>query len=155
MFRMRLSERWRLEAEYLRLDRDNEKQIMRTIDWGNLNIPVTATVKGAFDVEDARIGVSYAFIRRPDKEVGVGVGAHVASLDASVSTKNFGSQRADTTTPLPVLTLYARMALTDRWLLNVQVDRLSLDTGDVDGSIFSSGTEFVYQPWRHFNIGLG
>jgi hypothetical protein len=40
-------------------------------------------------------------------------------------------------------------------LFNVRVDRLSLDTGDVDGNIFSTGLDFVYQPWRHFSVGLG
>jgi hypothetical protein len=155
MFRMRLSERWRLEAEYFKLDRDNEKQLSRTIDWGDLNIPINAVARGDFSVEDVRVSVGYSFFQRKDKEIGVGLGAHVMSMEASLSTRNFGSERADESAPLPVVTFYARMALTDRWLLNVRVDRLSLDYEDIDGSIFSSGTEFVYQPWRHFNIGIG
>ena len=155
MFRMRLSERWRLEAEYFKLDRDNEKQLSRTIDWGDLNIPINGVVRGDFSVEDVRVSVGYSFFQRKDKEIGVGLGAHVMDMEASLSTRNFGSERADESAPLPVITFYARMALTDRWLLNVRVDRLSLDYEDIDGSIFSSGTEFVYQPWRHFNIGIG
>jgi hypothetical protein len=155
LFRMRLSERWRLEAEYFSLDRDNEKQVSRTIDWGDLSIPINAAAKGTFNLEDARVSVGYSFFQRKDKEIGVGLGAHVMSLEAEFSTRNFGSERASETAPLPVLTFYARMALTDRWLLSVRVDRLSLDTGDIDGSIFSSGTDFVYQPWRHFNVGIG
>jgi len=47
------------------------------------------------------------------------------------------------------------MALTDRWLLSMRVDRLSLDTGDIDGKVFSSGLDLIYQPWRHVSIGLG
>jgi hypothetical protein len=155
MFRMRLSERFRLEAEYFKLDRDNEKQVSRTIDWGDLNIPIDAVARGSFDVEDARIGVGYSFFQRKDKEVGVGLGAHVMSMEAKFTTRNFGSEGASQSAPLPVVTFYARIALTDRWLLSVRVDRLSLDVGDTDGSIFSSGTDFVYQPWRHFNIGIG
>jgi hypothetical protein len=155
MFRMRLSERFRLEAEYFKLDRDNEKQVSRTIDWGDLNIPIDAVARGSFDVEDARIGVGYSFFQRKDKEVGVGLGAHVMSMEAKFTTRNFGSEGASQSAPLPVVTFYARIALTDRWLLSVRVDRLSLDVGDTDGSIFSSGTDFVYQPWRHFNLGIG
>jgi hypothetical protein len=155
MFRMRLSERWRLEAEYFKLDRDNEKDLSRTIEWGDLTIPINAFARGEFSVEDVRVSVGYSFFQRKDKEIGIGLGAHVMSMDASLSTRNFGSEAASESAPLPVVTFYARMALTDRWLLNVRVDRLSLDTGDIDGSIFSSGTEFVYQPWRHFNIGIG
>ena len=38
---------------------------------------------------------------------------------------------------------------------SIRDDRLSLDTGDIDGKIFSSGLDVVYQPWRHFGVGLG
>lgn len=154
-FRWRMSERWLLDVEYFSLDRDNEKEISRTLDWGDLNVPVNASVRSTFDIQDTRVSVGYSFFRRPDKEIGIGLGAHVTKLGASLSTANFGSQRASQSAPLPVATMYARMALTDRWLLSVRIDRLSLDTGDVDGNIFSSATDFVYQPWRHFNISLG
>jgi hypothetical protein len=156
MVGMRLFERWRLEAEYFKLDRANDKVVSRTLDWGRLSIPVTAGVESSFSAEDIRVGVGYSFFRRIDKEIGVGLGAHVLSLEATLSTRNLGSQRAAVdSTPLPVVTFYARMALTDRWLLNVRVDRLSLDAGDIDGRIFTSEVEFVYQPWRHVNLGVG
>lgn len=153
--RWHFTKRWQLEVEYFKLDRDNEKQIQRTIDWGNLNVPVNGVAKGSFNIEDFRVSVGYSFFRTQDKEVGVGLGAHVAKLEAGLSTLNFGSEVASQTAPLPFLTLYARMALTDRWLLTMRVDRLSLDTGDIDGQIFSSGLDVIYQPWRHFSIGLG
>lgn len=154
-FRWRMFERWLLQAEYFELNRDNEKQVSRTIDWGDLSVPVNAFARGTFDMSDIRVSVGYSFFRTKDKEIGIGLGAHVTDLEATFSTQNFGSERASQSAPLPVLMMYAQMALTDRWLLSVRVDRLSLDTGDVDGSIFSSGTDFVYQPWRHFAMGLG
>jgi hypothetical protein len=154
-FRMHISERWALEAEYFSLNRDGEKQLSRTIDWGNLSFPIDAAVRGSSDLEDFRISVGYSFFRRKDKEIGFGIGAHVMSLDAALTTRNLGSERASQSAPLPVLTMYSQIALTDRWLFRVRVDRLSLDTGEVDGSVFSSATDFVYQPWRHFGVGLG
>lgn len=154
-FRMRLSSRWVLEAEYFSLNRDGERQLERTIDWGDLSIPVNAAVRGTSSLDDLRVSVGYSFFRRKDKEIGVGIGAHVMSFDASLSTQNFGSQKASQSAPLPVLTMYAQIALTDRWLFRTRVDRLGLDTGEVDGSVFSSATDFVYQPWRHFGAGIG
>jgi hypothetical protein len=154
-FRMHFSERWLLDAEYFSLTREGAKDLSRTIDWGDLDIPVNASVRGSFDMKDTRVSVGYSFFRRKDKEIGIGVGLHVMSLDAALSTANLGSEAASQSAPLPVITMYAQMALTERWLLRVRVDRLSLATGDVDGSIFSSGTDFVYQPWRHFGVGLG
>jgi hypothetical protein len=155
MFRTRFLERWQLELEYFKLDRANQKQISRTIDWGDLDVPIDAMARGSFDVEDARVSIGYSFFKTADKEVGFGLGAHVTRIEASLATERLGSDRAAQTAPLPFVTVYARMALTDRWLLNVRVDRLSLDTGDIDGKVFSSGAEFIYQPWRHFNIGIG
>jgi hypothetical protein len=149
------TKRWRLEVEYFKLDRDNEKEVQRVIDWGNLNIPITAVAKGTFNMEDFRVSVGYSFFRTKDKEIGIGLGAHVAKLEAGLSTRNFGSDFASQTAPLPFFTFYARMAMTDRWLLSFRVDRLSLDTGDIDGKVFSSGLDVTYQPWRHFGIGLG
>lgn len=153
--RWHFTKRWQLELEYFKLDRDNEEQVQRVIDWGNLNIPIEGVAKGSFNIEDFRVGLGYSVFRSKDKEVGIGIGAHVAKLEAGLSTRNFGSEAASQTAPLPFLTLYARMALTDRWLLSMRVDRLSLDTGDIDGKVFSSGLDLFYQPWRHFSIGLG
>ncbi|GFE80594.1 hypothetical protein GCM10011487_25940 [Steroidobacter agaridevorans] len=153
--RWHFTKRWQLEVEYFKLDRDNEKQVQRVVDWGDVNVPIDGVAKGTFNIEDFRVSVGYSFFRTKDKEVGVGLGAHVAKLEAGLSTRNFGSDFASQTAPLPFLTLYARMALTDRWLLSMRVDRLSLDTGDIDGKVFSSGLDVIYQPWRHFSIGLG
>jgi len=112
-------------------------------------------VRASFKTQDLRVGVGYSIFRTQDKEVGFGLGAHIAKFEATLSTANFGSERASQSAPLPFLNFYARMALTDRWLLSVRVDRLSLDTGDIEGNIFSSGTDIVYQPWQHFSVGLG
>lgn len=155
MFRMQLSERWRLEAEYFKLERDKEQLISRTINWGDLNIPLGVGVRTRFSLEDVRLGLGYSFFRSRDKEVGVGLGLHVTSIEAELATQNFGAESADTSAPLPTLSVYARVALTDRWLLGMRVDRLSLDQGDVAGGITSGGIEFIYQPWRHVNIGMG
>jgi hypothetical protein len=153
--RWHFTKRWQLEVEYFSLDRSNEKQAQRVIDWGNLNIPVNAVAKATFNMEDFRVSVGYAFFRSKDKEVGFGLGAHVAKLEAGLTTQNLGSEFASQTAPLPFATLYARVALTDRWLLSMRVDRLSLSTGNIDGDIFSSGLDLIYQPWRHFSVGLG
>jgi len=153
--RWHFARRWQVEVEYFNLDRSKEKQTQRNLTWGNLNIPITTVTTSTFNVEDFRVSLGYSFFRTQDKEVGIGLGAHVAELQAGLATQSFGSQRTSETAPLPFATLYARMALTDRWLLNVRVDRLSLDTGDIDGSVFSSGLDLIYQPWRHFSFGLG
>jgi hypothetical protein len=153
--RWHFTRRWQLEVEYFKSDREHEKQAQRVINWGDVSIPVDAQATGTFNMEDFRVSVGYAFFRSKDKEVGIGLGAHVAKLEAGLATRNFGSDFASQTAPLPFITIYGRVALTDRWLMSVRVDRLSLDTGDIDGKVFSSGLDLTYQPWRHFSITAG
>ncbi|HWK51415.1 MAG TPA: hypothetical protein VNR40_16085 [Steroidobacter sp.] len=153
--RWHFTKRWQLEVEYFNLDRSNTQSLERNITWGNLNVPVTATAHSRFNIEDFRVGIGYSFFKTQDKEVGIGLGAHVARLQAGLTTTNFGSEETSESAPLPFITTYVRLALTDRWLLSMRVDRLSLSSGDIDGSVFSSGLDVIYSPWRHFSFGLG
>ncbi len=153
--RWHFAKHWKVELEYFNLDRSDTKQIERALQWGNLNIPPTVPVTSTFNLRDIRASIGWSFFRTQDKEVGVGLGAHVTRLQASLSTPNLGSDAASQTAPLPFLSLYARLALTDRWLLSMRVDRLSLTTGNIDGKVFASGADILYQPWRHFGVGLG
>lgn len=154
-FRMRLSQRWRLEADYVKTERQHDRQLSRTIEFGNLSIPLNASVNTSFTYEDIRLGVGYSFFRRKDKEVGIGLGVHETKLTASLETSSAGSERASKSAPLPTLSIYSDVALTDRWLLSMRLDRLAMSVGDTDGSVSNTGITFVYQPWRHFNIGFG
>ena len=38
---------------------------------------------------------------------------------------------------------------------SIRDDRLSLDTGDIDGEIFGRGRDLVYQAWPNLRVDLG
>jgi len=71
--RWHFTKRWRVEVEYFKLDRDNEKQVQRVIDWGNVNVPSDAVAKGTFNMEDFRVSVGYAFFRSRTRKSGSGL----------------------------------------------------------------------------------
>jgi hypothetical protein len=99
--------------------------------------------------------VGYSFFKRTDKELGVGLGLHVASYDISMSTAHFGSQSEDVLAPLPVLSAYGQFALTEHWAVGGRLDRFSLSYGKYDGSLTSLGLDLLYQPFRHVGFGAG
>ena len=80
-----------------------------------------------------------------DKELGAGIGFHVAAYDVSLRTANFGSESEDVTAPLPVFTIYGQFALTDRWAVGARLDRFSLDYDKYEGSIGALGVDLGYQ----------
>jgi len=154
--RWRFSDNWRLELEYFSLHRNSSTNIDVQIDWGDQTFPIGTRIDSKFDIDDTRLSVGYSFFKRPDKEVGVAFGLHLASIDASLASSTGGqSQGGKVLAPLPVFSIYGQCAFTDRWALNARFDSFSLEYGAYGGSIFSSGVDVLYQPWRHIGFGLG
>ena len=153
--RWRFGERWRVDAEYFQLNRSSERTIDREINWGDQTFPLNARVATTFDFSDLRVSLGYSFFKRPDKELGVGIGLHVATYEVSLSSANFGSQAEDVLAPLPVLSLYGQFALTEHWAVGTRIDRLSLSYDKYDGSLTSFALDLLYQPFRHVGFGAG
>ena len=152
--RWRLGERWRVEAEYFQLNRSGEKTIDRNIQWGENVYPVNASVQSKFDFSDLRVSVGYSFFKTRDKEIGVGLGLHVAAYDVGLTSNSVGSEQQDVTAPLPVLSVYGQFALTDHWAVSARLDRLSLSYQNYDGSLTAMGIDLMYQPFRHVGFGI-
>jgi len=153
--RWRLGERWRVEAEYFQLNRSASKIIDRDIQWGDTTYPVNASVSSKFDFSDLRVSAGYAFFRRPDKEVGVGAGLHIAQYDVSLSANGSATESTSVTAPLPVVSIYSQFALTEQWAISARLDRFVLKYDTFDGSITAVGLDVMYQPFRHVGVGLG
>jgi len=154
-FLWRMTERWRLEVEYFSLNRDASRTLATEIRWGDNVYPVGSTVNTSYDFSDTRVGVGYSFFKRRDKELGVGVGLHVAGIKASLETSGTSAEAADVTAPLPVLSLYGAFALTNEWAVRMRVDWLSLNYGAYSGDVRSAAIDVLYQPWRNVGFGLG
>jgi hypothetical protein len=155
MGRWRFGQAWRLEAEYFQFNRSGSKRIDREIQWGDTVYPVSAQLDSAFDFSDLRISAGYAFFRRPDKEVGVGLGLHVAQYDVRLSSNAIGTESSAVTAPLPVFSIYSQFALTERWAISARMDRFVLRYREFDGSVTALGLDLMYQPFRHVGFGLG
>jgi hypothetical protein len=152
--RMRLGERWRVEAEYFQLNRSGERSTEREIHWGEEVYPVNTELRSRFDFSDLRVSAGYSFFKTVDKEVGVGLGLHVAAYDVSISANAIGEEQEDVTAPLPVLSLYTQFALTERWAIGGRLDRFSLSYENYDGSLTALAIDIAYQPFRHVGFGL-
>lgn len=153
--RVRLGERWRIEAEYFALNRTGERQLNTQIQWGDTVYPVNANVQSSFDFFDLRVSAGYAFFKTPDKELGIGLGLHVAKYAIALTANAIGTEDEDVLAPLPVLSLYGQFALTDRWAVGGRFDWLSLTYDKYSGSLRSHGIDILYQPFKHVGIGLG
>ena len=115
----------------------------------------TRSVSSKFDFSDLRVSAGYSFFRTPDKELGVGLGLHMASYDVSLNSPATGGEGQDVLAPLPVLSLYGQFALTDRWAVGARLDRFSLEYDKFSGGLTSLALDLQYQPFRHVGFALG
>ena len=154
-FLWRITDRWRLEVDYFSLNRDATRTLATEISWGDQVFPVGTTVDTKFDFSDIRISGGYSFFKRRDKELGVGVGVHVAGIKTSLQGSGTGAEAADVTAPLPVLNLYGVFALTSEWALRMRMDWLSLNYDIYSGDLRSTAIDVLYRPFRNVGFGLG
>jgi hypothetical protein len=155
MARIRFGERWRFEAEWFQLNRDAQRTVDRDIRFGDQVFPVNTTVSSSFDFYDLRLSAGYSFFKRPDKELGVGFGFHIAQYDVRLAGATLGAQQEDVLAPLPVLSLYGQFALTDKWAVGGRLDRFALNYDKFSGGLSSMALDLTYQAFRNVGFGLG
>ena len=153
--RVRLGERWRIEASYFQLTQSGDRAIDRDIHWGGIVYPINTELSSKMQFSDLRVSAGYSIFKTSDKELGVGLGLHVLGYKASIRSDTLGSESTDVLAPLPVLSVYGQFALDDQWSAGFRLDRLSLTYGQYSGGITVMGLDLLYQPFRHVGFGLG
>jgi hypothetical protein len=155
-FLWRMTDHWRLEVDYFSLNRSATRTLSSQIEWGDLGvIPAGTSVTSSYDFSDIRVSAGYSFFKRRDKELGVGIGLHVAGIDASVQASGGSAESSDVTAPLPVLNLYGAFALTNEWAVRFRLDWLSLNYDIYSGDLRNTSIDVLYQPFRNVGFGLG
>lgn len=153
--RVRIGNRWRIEAEYFGLNRSGTRAINRTITWGDNTYPIGVVVSSTFDTDIYRLSGGYSFIKNDQAELGIALGVHATDFRISLAASGFGAQSADALAPLPTFGIYGSYALSPRWLLSGRVDYFSLDYDEYDGSLVNAQAGIDYRFTRNFGIGLG
>lgn len=154
-FLWRFGERWRLEVGYFQLDRSATRTLATDVTWGDQVFPVGSTVNSSYDIYDIRTSIGYTFFKRPDKELGVGIGLHVMKLKGSLEAAGIGVESATVTAPLPVFNFYGTFALTNEWAMRARMDWLSVTYQQYSGEIRSTAIDLIYQPFRNVGFGVG
>jgi hypothetical protein len=154
-FLWRITERWRLEVDYFSLNRDATRTLGTQVEWGNQVFPVGTTVTSKYDFSDIRISGGYSFFKRRDKELGAGLGLHVAGIKTALQAAGVGAEDTDVLAPLPVVNFYGVFALTNEWAVRARVDWLSLNYDIYSGDLRSTAIDVLYRPFRNVGFGFG
>lgn len=157
---LRLGQRWRIEGEYFSIDRDKTTVIDRTLEIGDETFEIGATVNSFFDTDVYRLSLGYAFLKRPNAEMGAVLGAHVTTFDLGISAIGSGgnidkAETADTLAPLPTIGLYGSYAFSPRWLMQGRADYFTLDYEEYSGTLLNFNIGLEFQLAKHVGLGAG
>ena len=160
LLNLRLGQRWRIEGEYFSIDRDKTTVIDRTLEIGDETFEIGATVNSFFDTDVYRLSLGYAFLKRPNAEMGAALGAHVTTFDLGISAIGSGgnidtAERADTLAPLPTIGLYGHYAFSPRWLLQGRADYFTLEYEEYSGTLLNFNVGLEFQLAKHVGLGAG
>jgi hypothetical protein len=159
----RLGDRWQIGMDYFTIDVAGGRQVNFDFEFGDLEVPVGASVDASLDVDFYVLSMSYAFYRSERLEVGAGIGVHgvdlkydmFAEVSAGSLVRALGEEEDDFLAPLPNAALYASYALSPRLLGQVQGGWISLSYDEYDGELLALHAQLAYLLTKRTSLGLG
>ena len=153
-FRMR--ERHLLRVDYFKLSRYGESTLARQINFRNQVFRINDRVATNLDWRMMGFNYTFAALRRPTFELGLGAGLHLLEADArsEIRARNI-RETGSGTAALPTLGVDGTWAFHRRWSIGGFARYLSVSSGDIDGSFTDLHVDVQYRWKRNVAIGIG
>lgn len=163
-FSWRISQHWKLAAQYFRSSDNFGASLEEDIEWGDDIFPLGADVNGGQDFALVRSLLGYEF-NSSDKHVfGIGAGLHWLEIGSFIEgdlqvggpggpmVSDRRSVRAKGI--VPNLGAWYRYSLTSKWVLTARYDWLSVALGEYDGRLVNASAGINYQMFDNFGVGV-
>ena len=167
-FNWRFQPRHQFHVEWFQLNRKGASTARRILQINDTTIGVGAPMNSKIDFNLGRLTYGYSIIRDNRFDLSFLVGAHVATVKATVTSAGnvtvngvplVGRSRTDSsstlTFPLPHLGGSLSYEFTPRLAGQLTLLAFALDLGDYSGSLIETDALMVYQLSKHFGIGGG
>ena len=153
--RWRITEEWRIEAEYFRFNRSATRTLSRDITWNDQVVTVGTQVHSVFDFQDLRLSTGYSFYKTTDKELGAALGLHVAEFRTTVSSSTITDDGGTVTAPLPVLDVYGGFAMSEHFAVAFRFDAFKVAWSPYAAHLYEIGLDLTWNPVRNVGLGIG
>lgn len=137
----------------LKRDGDSNTPINLVID--GETIPIDTEVATSFETQVIAFKYDFAFVKRDNLMMEVGLGLSVQDLDFKISADDVGFEdSSDLTAPLPTITLGLDWAITPKWIASADFGWFDLQIDDVKGEITEFRGGITWKPWDNFGFNL-
>ena len=152
-FEWRFFNRHALALRYFKLGRNGTNDTPINLIINGITIPINAEVDSFFDVEVIALKYNFAFIKRDNLRMDVGLGLSVQDLKFGIAAREVDIEEdADVTAPLPTITLGLDWAITPKWIANLDLGWFEIKLDNVKGKITEFRGGVTWMPWE--NVGF-
>jgi hypothetical protein len=154
MFRLR--EKNRLRVDYFKTTRYGDKQLTKTVAFGDQTFLVNDRAQTKLDYR--ALGLTYTrsvlYFDRFELGVGVGISLLEAHAKGEVVARNV-REKEDGVAPYPTLALDSTWRISKRWSFNARGQTFTANLSDFTGSLSDYHGDIQYRWQRNFTVGLG
>lgn len=156
----RPSSRSRFDFSYYGINRSSAYTLQENVTFGDHTYAVNAKVDAYFNTDIYRLSYGYAFLSRPDFEVGFSVGGHIVRGRVGVGLAANGMEGTindsfNFAAPLPDVGLWGGYTLGNRWAINGEVEYFALTFKKVSGRILGFNAALTYKALDNLNLSAG
>jgi len=145
----------RLEIGYLEVDRSGQAIIEEDLKFGDTTFPAGTNLASSSERDILKLSYGYSLILNAQAEFGVSAGLHRSNNKTQFADQDNTLKASDEIAPLlPVVGIYASVALGERVNLLVDGDLFRLDFNNYVGSQTAVNLELQYD-LNVFGFGLG
>jgi hypothetical protein len=159
-FQWQVAKRHRVGVRWQKLDRSSTTDVDEDIQWGDVIIPVNATLNLEHDV--SQYFVDYAFYPWVKERWAAGFGLGFRWMDLSttlawegLNVSDDGRSQSTASGPLPYLYFEYRRLFSDNWRFMTGLGWLSVKVGDIDGTQWIGHVAIEYLAGNRWSFGAG
>ena len=161
---------WGFSVSYSGFDSDGQVSASEAGNFGDIEWGVNASLDSDLSLDLYIADVHWDFLNTERTHVGVGVGLHIADLEANIGATisadingtpldppiDLGSETAALTAPLPNVSLRAGHRFGDSWYLGGTFGYFELSVDNIEGELISLRGSLEWRPGGGaFGAGLG
>jgi hypothetical protein len=153
---IRLRERNRLRVDYMKVARNGDQVLARTINFGNQTFNITDRAQTLLEWRDLTFTYTRSLLYTPRFELGLGLGISILEARArgEVVARNIRESQ-EAVGAFPTFALDGTWRISSRWSFNARAQRFTAQVDEFEGSLADYHADVQYRWRENFSIGLG
>jgi hypothetical protein len=156
-FDIRMGERNHMRVDYFKLNRFQQTQLARDIEFGDFTFNAGETFRSKLDWRMLSLTYTYSLLKSERFEAGLGLGIHILEVKAEGSEPGTLNREGDSEVgAAPTFAANAAFRISKRWAITARAQTFQLEhENEFSGELSDFHADVQYRWRKNFAVGLG